>query len=88
MSDLSVNNQKELLAFIKENLTNDKNLSIRGLERLCGIANNALIKGVDFKSKKLGQKLIEHGFTAVDLVENGFDAKACWLVIEYYAHKR
>jgi hypothetical protein len=88
MSELSVNNQNELLAFIKENLTNDKNLSIRGLARLCGLYDNkTLISGGDFKSEKLGQKLMEHGFTAEDLVKNGFDVKACWLVIEYFAYE-
>jgi hypothetical protein len=87
MSELSINTTRELLAYIKENLSNDKNLSIRGLERLCGIGRTALIKGGDFRSEKLGQTLIEHGFTAGDLVKNGFDAKACWLVIEYYAYE-
>jgi hypothetical protein len=87
MADLTVNNQSDLLVFIKENLTNDKNLSTRGLARLCGVQDTALIRGADFKSQKLGQKLIEHGFKAADLVKNGFDAKACWLVIEYYAYE-
>jgi hypothetical protein len=87
MSDLTVNNQSDLLAFIKENLTNDKNLSIRGLARLCDIDDRSLIKGAEFVSQKLGQTLIEHGFTSAELLENGFDAKACWLVIEYYAYE-
>jgi hypothetical protein len=87
MSELSLKTQHDLLVFIKENLSTDKNLSIRGLSRLCGINPTSLIKGGGFNSEKLGQKLIEYGFEAAGLTENGFDAKACWLVIEYYAYE-
>lgn len=87
MTELRITTQSDLLSYIKSELTNDTNLSIRGVERLCGIANNALIKGVEFVSKKLGQILTAHGFTAVELIKNGFNAQATWLVIEYFAYE-
>jgi hypothetical protein len=42
--------------------------------------DNAIDKGVEFVSEKLGQILTGHGFEAVDLVENGFPQR-CGLQI-------
>lgn len=89
MTTLTLNNenqQQSLLEFIKSELTSSGNLSIRGLANLCGIDHTALIRGGDFKSEKLGQILTSNSFQAGDLVDNGFNAKASWLVIEYFAY--
>lgn len=87
MSNLQINNQETLLQFLKSELTSDSNLSIRGLAKLCGIKHTSLIRGGAFNSVKLGQTLMEHGFDAGALIENGFNAQASWLVIEYYAYE-
>jgi hypothetical protein len=79
--------QSELLAYIKENLTEDKNLSIRGVAALCGVHHTAIIRGADLKSQKLAEKLTAYGFKGDALSENGFPAKAVWLVIEYFAYE-
>lgn len=61
------------------------NLSVRGVERCCGIANASLIDGVDIRVTKLSKNLADKGFQALDLIENGFPPQAVWLCIEYYA---
>ena len=84
MSHLKISSTAELLSFFKENLTGD-NLSIRGLARLCGVPHTSLIRGSAVGTAALAEKLLEHGFEATDLSENGFNSVASWLVIEYFA---
>lgn len=84
ISDFALISQESLTAFIQSHLSNG-NLSVRAVERLCEIGNNSLIKGAGFVSQKLGQILMEQGYDAVELTESGFDAKATWLTIEYFA---
>lgn len=79
--------QSSLLQFIHEELVNGTNLSIRGLAKLCGVADKSLINGGSFNSAKLGQTLTEQGFEAGSLATNGFPAMAVWLTIEYYAYE-
>jgi hypothetical protein len=77
-----------LLDYIKSNLLNNgQNLSIRGLARLCDIQHTSIIRDGAFNSEKLGQILTAEGFEAGALEENGFNAKATWLVIEYFAYE-
>lgn len=85
-SKIVIKTQEDLLEFLRENITKDKYLSIRGVARLCGIADKSLINGGSFNSEKLGQTLIENGFEIGSLIKTGFNAKATWLVIEYYAY--
>jgi hypothetical protein len=80
-----ITTQQSLSEVIQENLVNGR-LSIRAVERLLGISNNALIKGAEFVAQKLAQKLTEQGFEAVELLENGFCAKSFWLTLEYFAY--
>ncbi len=87
MSALTIHTQSDLLSFIKNNLQGDKTLSIRGLAGLCGVNDRAIIRGADFHSTKLAQKLSEYGFEGADLARNGFPAQAVWLVIEYFAYE-
>jgi hypothetical protein len=87
MSSLQISTQENLLTFLKDNLLNGKNLSIRGLATLCAVQHTTLIRDGAFNSGKLGQTLTEQGFEAGALSENGFDAKATWLVIEYFAYE-
>jgi hypothetical protein len=75
----------DLLAFIRDQAMPNGNLSVRGVERCCGVANSSLIEGVDFRVEKLAQVLTAQGFQAVDLIQNGFPPSAAWLCIEYYA---
>ena len=87
MSNLQIKTQSDLLAFLKENLSDGKNLSIRGVAMLCGVRHTSLIRDGAFNSEKLAQILTDSGFEAGALVKNGFNAKATWLVIEYYAYE-
>ncbi len=80
-----IKSQNDLLSFIKEELTSERNLSIRGVARLCGVDHKSLISSGDFKSKKLAEKLSSAGFQSGDLVKGGFPAKAVWLTVEYFA---
>lgn len=78
--------QTESLAeFVKEFVSNG-NLSIRGLAAMCGVADTAIIRGADFKSDKLAERLTAHGFEGADLASNGFPPEAVWLVLEYFAY--
>jgi hypothetical protein len=47
----------------------------------------SLIRGADFASQKLAQRLTDAGFEAADLVKNGFCAKSFWLTLEYFAYE-
>jgi phage antirepressor YoqD-like protein len=87
MSNLQIKTQSDLLAFLKDNLSDGQNLSIRGVAKLCGVQNTSLIRSSAFNSEKLGQILTDSGFEAVALEQNGFNAKATWLVIEYFAYE-
>ena len=91
MEYLVINTQAQLLAFIQSELEANKNLSMRGVARLCDVdaggLSKALNSSVDVVPHKLAQKLSQHGFEGVDLVKTGFDAKATWLTIEYYAYE-
>jgi hypothetical protein len=78
-------NQTDFLSFIEDQRMPNGNLSIRGVARCCDVDDRALIKGAEFKSQKLGQKLMEQGFTAADLVKNGFPPQAVWICVEYFA---
>jgi hypothetical protein len=75
----------DFLAFIRDQAMPNGNLSARGVERCCGIANSSLIEGVGFRVEKLAQVLTSQGFQAVDLTQEGFPPQAVWLCIEYYA---
>lgn len=86
MSALSIQSQNDLLQFIKDNLQSDKKLSIRGVARLCGVADKSIINGGSFNSLILAEKLEAHGFEAGSLVRDGFNATATWLTIEYFAY--
>ena len=82
-----ITNQSELLAFVRDELNSEKNLSIRGVARLCGVKDTSIIRGAAFSSVNLSQKLIGQGFDAAALAENGFCPKAVWLTIEYFAYE-
>lgn len=92
MSNLSIAEQvrdaveaENLIQFIGLHLTNGL-LSIRAVAALCGVSDTAIIRGGDFKSAKLAEKLEAHGFKGADLAENGFPPAAVWLTIEYFAY--
>jgi len=76
---------ENLASFIRENLEGQR-LSIRGLAGLCGVDHKSIIKGGDFASKNLAEKLEAKGFEAADLVANGFGPVETWLVIEHFAY--
>jgi hypothetical protein len=77
--------QSDFLAFIRGQAMANGNLSTRGVERCCGVANGSLFAGVDIRVKNLGQTLALHGFQPLDLAENGWPPQAVWSAIEYYA---
>lgn len=75
----------DFLAFIQDQKLPNGNLSIRGVARCCDVSPQAIIEGADFKSKKLAKSLVDSGFQAAHLAENGFPPQAVWLTIEYFA---
>lgn len=77
--------RSNILTLIKENLLKEGNLSIRGLALICEISDRAIIRDAHFRPQKLGQIMEEHGFSGADLTKNGFNERATWLVIEYFA---
>lgn len=91
MEITNITNPKEqkdsLLEHIQANMLGNKNLSIRGLAEMLGVHHSSLFRGGDFKSSKLAEILTKQGFRAGDLIENGFNAQATWLVIEYFAYE-
>lgn len=82
-----IKEKSSVLQIIRQNLIGEKNLSVRGLARLCGIQHTSIIRDGAFNNKSIAQSLIQNGFDAGALVENGFDAQATWLVIEYFAYE-
>ncbi len=76
---------QSIVAYIKENLLDNKNLSIRGLGGLCEVAHTSIIRDGAFGNTKLAQIMSEHGFEAGALALNGFNAQTTWLVIEHFA---
>jgi hypothetical protein len=82
---IPIASESDFLAFIRDQAMPNGNLSARGVERCCGIANSSLIEGVGFRVEKLAQVLTSQGFQAVDLTQEGFPPQAVWLCIEYYA---
>jgi len=91
MDIIAQNNPKEqkqsLLEHIKANLLENKNLSLRGLAEMCGVSKTSIIESGHFRSKKLAELLESYGFQAGHIIENGFDAQATWLIIEYFAYE-
>lgn len=81
-----ITNEADFVSFIKDQVMNNGNLSIRGVARCCGVHDHkSIVVAGDFKSKKLAQSMLQHGFQAGDLIENGFSPEAVWLTIEYFA---
>jgi hypothetical protein len=76
-----------LLATMREFTQNDRNLSIRGVAKLCGVDDMSIIRSADFHSAKLGQKLMAAGFEASACADLGFPPQAVWLCIEYFAYE-
>lgn len=76
---------ENLLAFIREYLEVNGNLSIRGVAGMCGVSHTSIIRGGAFKSAKLAQRLEPQGFEAGALSVNGFPPVAVWLTIKYFA---
>jgi len=86
MSSITINTQSDLLKYLKSEAINRK-LRIRGLARLCGIADKSLINRGDFNNTKLAKVMRDAGFNAADIIKNGFSGEACWIIIDYYAYK-
>ena len=85
--DVVIKTTDDLLTYIRENLIGGSNISIRGLARLCGVEDTSIIRSAAFKTLKLAEILVAEGFEAADLVKTGFNAKAAWLTIEYFAYQ-
>lgn len=81
------NKKQSVLQQIQQNLLDNKNLSIRGVAEICGVAHTSIFRGGAFANQKLGESLISQGFQAGALLEKGFNAQATWLVIEYFAYE-
>ncbi len=82
-----IKSESDFLSFIKDQATSNGNLSIRGVARCCDVSPTSIIEGGHFKAQKLGQTLVDYGFDAAHLVENGFPPQAVWLCIEYFAYE-
>lgn len=87
MSNLNtIANQFDFLSFIRDEAMENGNLSIRGVARCCGVHHSSIIKGGGIVPQKLAQTLMAHGFQAGGLLEEGFNAQATWLTLEYFAY--
>ncbi|MGL6339827.1 MAG: hypothetical protein ACRC80_11880 [Waterburya sp.] len=82
---LNIFTQESLLSYLQANLIQRDTLSLNALATLCGVSKTNIIESGHFRNLKLAQTLTEQGFEAGRIIENGFNAKACWLVIEYFA---
>lgn len=85
--EAAISNFDEFRRYIRKNSIGDRALSIRGLAGLCGVDRKAIMRGGDFSSAKLTQKLAGIGFHGGDLLKQGFNADASWAVVEYYAYE-
>lgn len=85
--EAAISNFDDFRRYIRENSIGDRALSIRGLAKLCGIRDTAIIRGAAFSSARLSQKLSGHGFEPAAFLEKGFDANSSWAVIEYFAYE-
>ena len=83
----NVQTAKELLEAIRQDAFDNGNMSIRGVARMAGVDDKAIINGADFKSEKLSQKLTTKGFKSADLSSNGFPPEAVILTLEYFAYE-
>lgn len=75
----------KLLEFIRDNMSDNKTLSIRAMAAMCGVTDKALFEGAYLKAKILAERLTEQGFEGAYLARNGFSARAAYTCIEYYA---
>jgi hypothetical protein len=82
-----IQTEQDFLGFIADEAMSNGNLSNRGVSRCCGVNDTAIIRGAEFVSQKLGQTLLGHGFSAAELIANGFPPQAVWLCIEYFAYE-
>jgi hypothetical protein len=82
-----INSQSDFVQYIQDNSIGGRNLSIRGLAGLCGVAESSVREGAGLDSTKLAQKLAESGFEGARLIGAGFCAQSAWLVIEYFAYE-
>jgi hypothetical protein len=81
----AISNLEEFCQYICDNSIGDRALSIKGLSKLCGVHDTAIIRGSEFSSQRIAQKLTETGLTAPALVKHGFTASSAWAVVEYFA---
>lgn len=82
-----IRSAKVLLEALRKDAFENGNLSIRGVARLCGVADTSIIRDAAFKSQKLAEKLTSHGFDAAALIEEGFPPQAVILTLEYFAYE-
>lgn len=82
-----VTTASDLLSYIKQDADTRGNLSIRGVARMATVNDTAIIRGAEFTSQKLAEKLTAHGFESAELSSNGFPPQAVILVLEYFAYE-
>ncbi len=82
-----IDSQSSFIQYIRDNSVGGRNLSIRGLAELCGVAESSIREGAGLDSTKLAQKLVLSGFEGARLLDSGFCAQSAWLVIEYFAYE-
>jgi phage antirepressor YoqD-like protein len=81
-----IDSQSAFIQYIRNNSVGGRNLSIRGLAELCGVADTSIIRTGAFASEELFQKLTASGFKAAALLMGGFCARSAFIVIEYFAY--
>ena len=82
-----INTPAALFSLISNEAMPNGNLSIRGVARMADVNDMSIIRGADFSSQKLAERLVQHWFEAADLSENGFTPVAAILVLEYFAYE-
>ena len=93
MTDLQIRDEQTFAEYLKANIQNGTNLSVRGTAKMAGVDHAAMVRSFnlsgDKKPSKLAKSLMEQGFDGGDFIgfsTNGIPPKAVILILEYYAY--
>lgn len=76
-----------LYEYLQKHFQTKGNLSTRGVAGMIGVSHTSLVRGGALATKKLTEKLTQHGFNSGTLISNGWNYHATWLAIEYFAYE-
>ena len=86
LTPTKIETEKDFLDFITPDLLPGARISTRGLSRLIGCQDTAIIDRAQVKSKKLAGMLEEKGIDPAHY-RGGWTASAAWIALKYFAYK-